>query len=429
MPPIRGASLTTPDRSAGGVFLKWFSLLLMLVQNASFVLVMRYSRQQQAASGTSNQYNIAVVIVLQEAFKLGLCALVIGATDGARGVFAALANLTELARVAVPAACFTLQNNILYVALSNLDPLLFQISYQIKTLLTALLSVRMLGRSLSRWQWASQLLLMAGIVLVQLSEESSRAAAAAATAAAATSTAAAAAAAAEAHRLLADAEAPVPPPPPPPPMAPPRNVALGMAAVLIAAFSSSFASVFFERILKEATPRRAPWPEGGDGLIADKPRRASLWERNVHLCAWTVPMNVLLAVLQRQPGDALFADPLRGFEASTWGVVVVNGLGGLLVAVVMKYANNILKGFATAGAIVLTGALAPAFALGPPPNWHLVVGGSLVVGSVIMYSGAATRPRSGSGSNRSRTPSPRSYVRRSYVDASSSSKMLTSPEP
>ena len=202
-----------------------------------------------------------------------------------------------------------------------------------------------------------------------------------------------------------------------------------MAAVLIAAFSSSFASVFFERILKEAAPRRNAWPEGGDGLIADKPRRASLWERNVHLCAWTVPMNVLLAVLQRQPGDALFADPLRGFEASTWGVVVVNGLGGLLVAVVMKYANNILKGFATAGAIVLTGALAPAFALGPPPNWHLVVGGSLVVGSVIMYSGVAARPRSGSGSNRSRTPSPRSYVRRSYVDASSSSKMLTSPEP
>ena len=170
MPPIRGASLTTPDRSAGGVFLKWFSLLLMLVQNASFVLVMRYSRQQQAASGTSNQYNIAVVIVLQEAFKLGLCALVIGATDGARGVFAALANLTELARVAVPAACFTLQNNILYVALSNLDPLLFQISYQIKTLLTALLSVQLLGRSLSRWQWLSQATLTLGVILAQLDD-------------------------------------------------------------------------------------------------------------------------------------------------------------------------------------------------------------------------------------------------------------------
>ena len=106
---------------------------------------------------------------------------------------------------------------------------------------------------------------MAGIVLVQLSEESSRAAAAAATAAAATSTAAAAAAA-EAHRLLADAEAPVPPPPPPPPMAPPRNVALGMAAVLIAAFSSSFASVFFDRIEGGAAARAVA--EGGDGLIA-----------------------------------------------------------------------------------------------------------------------------------------------------------------
>ena len=56
MPPIRGASLTTPDRSAGGVFLKWFSLLLMLVQNASFVLVMRYSRQQQAACLSTRTY-------------------------------------------------------------------------------------------------------------------------------------------------------------------------------------------------------------------------------------------------------------------------------------------------------------------------------------------------------------------------------------
>ena len=78
------------------------------------------------------------------------------------------AAVLAVARVAVPAACFTLQNNILYVALSNLDPLLFQISYQIKTLLTALLSVRMLGRSLSRWQWASQLLLMAGIKLADV---------------------------------------------------------------------------------------------------------------------------------------------------------------------------------------------------------------------------------------------------------------------
>ena len=119
----------------------------------------------------------------------------------------------------------------------------------------------------------------------------------------------------------------------------------------------------------------------------------------------------------------------QGYTKLVWTVIVIQAVGGLNVAFILKYADNILKGFATAGAIVLTGALAPAFALGPPPNWHLVVGGSLVVGSVIMYSGAATRPRSGSGSNRSRTPSPRSYVRRSYVDASSSSKMLTSPEP
>ena len=77
---------------------------------------------------------------------------------------APLTRPQELARIAVPAICFVLQNNILYVALSNLEPLLFQISYQIKTLLTALLSVHMFKRAFSRWQWLSQLMLTAGVV-------------------------------------------------------------------------------------------------------------------------------------------------------------------------------------------------------------------------------------------------------------------------
>ena len=38
---------------------------------------------------------------------------------------------------------------------------------------------------------------------------------------------------------------------------------------------------------------------------------------------------------------------------STWYVVFANALGGLFVALVMKYADNILKGFATSVSIVL----------------------------------------------------------------------------
>jgi UDP-sugar transporter A1/2/3 len=104
-----------------------------------------------------------------------------------------------------------------------------------------------------------------------------------------------------------------------------------------------------------------------------------------------VPLNWLLAALSAAHGPAsVLRDPLRGFEASTWGVIVVNGLGGLLVALVIKHADNIWKGFATAGAIILTGAIAPTLGLGPPPSGASVLGTVLVVAALFMY---ATPPR------------------------------------
>ena len=64
--------------------------------------------------------------------------------------------------------------------------------------------------------------------------------------------------------------------------------------------------------------------------------------------------------------------------------MVVNGIGGLLVAVVIKYADNIWKGFATAGAIVLTGIVAPLLDLGPAPSLLLLAGGALVIFSILL---------------------------------------------
>ena len=115
--------------SATAGCLKWTALSLMLVQNAAFVLVMRYSRKQQQ-SGSATQYNVSIVVTLQEAFKLIVCfaVLTVQAGGSLAPAFAPLARPRELLRIAVPAVCFVLQNNILYVALSNLDPLLSQIT-------------------------------------------------------------------------------------------------------------------------------------------------------------------------------------------------------------------------------------------------------------------------------------------------------------
>ena len=47
-----------------------------------------------------------------------------------------------------------------------------------------------------------------------------------------------------------------------------------------------------------------------------------------------MPANLLLACWPSGGGNGLgqlLREPLRGFGASTWGIIVVNGIGGLLV--------------------------------------------------------------------------------------------------
>ena len=43
-----------------------------------------------------------------------------------------------------------------------------------------------------------------------------------------------------------------------------------------------------------------------------------------------------------------------GYDLFVWYLVALNACGGLIVAVVVKYADNILKGFACSMAIIIT---------------------------------------------------------------------------
>ena len=71
-------------------------------------------------------------------------------------------------KVAVPAFIYTVQNNLLYVSISNLPAAVFQVSYQMKILTTAMFSITMLGKKISKTQWMALLVLFVGVAIVQV---------------------------------------------------------------------------------------------------------------------------------------------------------------------------------------------------------------------------------------------------------------------
>ena len=89
-----------------------------------------------------------------------------------------------------------------------------------------------------------------------------------------------------------------------------------------------------------------------------------------------------------QDGAAIARDGFfQGYTPLVWGCVLNGALGGILVAVVVKYANNILKGFATAVSVVMSAAFSIAF-LEFEITGAFLTGALLVVASIFVYNTA-----------------------------------------
>merc|ERR1712228_637622 len=85
-----------------------------------------------------------------------------------------IAKPGDMLAVSVPALLYLFQNNLLFYAMERLDAALYQVTYQAKTLTTAVCSVVMLNRSISKQQWLSLVLLTAGVALAQFQPHSSQ---------------------------------------------------------------------------------------------------------------------------------------------------------------------------------------------------------------------------------------------------------------
>jgi UDP-sugar transporter A1/2/3 len=144
-----------------------------------------------------------------------------------------------------------------------------------------------------------------------------------------------------------------------------NNAFLGFTTACTACAISGFAGVYFERILKGAEP-------------------VSVWMRNVQMGVFSIPAALAGTFLQdgaqiREKGF------LYGFDSVVWFVAFWYGIGGLSVAVCIKYADNIAKNFATSVAIILA-TLGSVYIFNFQPTLMFVAGAALVILSIFLYS-------------------------------------------
>ncbi|CAO2599865.1 UDP-N-acetylglucosamine transporter, partial [Lemmus lemmus] len=206
--------------------LKYLSLGILVFQTTSLVLTMRYSRTLKEEGP---RYLSSTAVVVAELLKIMACIFLVYKDSKCsvrtlnRVLHDEILNKPmETLKLAIPSGIYTLQNNLLYVALSNLDAATYQVTYQLKILTTALFSVSMLGKKLGMYQWLSLVILMAGVAFVQVTIQELNS-----------------------KELSTGSQF------------------VGLMAVLTACFSSGFAGVYFEKILKET--------------------KQSVWIRNIQL--------------------------------------------------------------------------------------------------------------------------------------------------
>lgn len=315
--------------SAAGM--KVVVLVLLWAQNTAHSMTVNHVRKVRGERFITSS---AVMLseVLKMAFSLRMLAAEAGQeASGAPGVM----ELVSDYRLAVPAGLYFGQNVMTFVALQHIDSSVFNVVAQSKLLTTAVFSVVLLGRRLSWRRWRALILLTLGVMLVLTPPPSCVIAEAA-------PGDAVAAAAASSSRLF------------------------GIVATLGIAASSGFAGVYFERVLKGS--------------------RVSLYARQVQLGFWSMVCCLLSMVLfdARDIGErGLFVD----YSPWTLLSVVLSACGGVLVALVVKYGDSIIKGYATSSAILSSAVLGHLF-YGNELSPLFLLGAGVVIISLFNYSEA-----------------------------------------
>lgn len=142
-----------------------------------------------------------------------------------------------------------------------------------------------------------------------------------------------------------------------------RNPILGIISILVACFISGFASVFLEKILKNGT--------------------SNLWATNIQLGVFGLIPAALPCIIDSFRNGIYHPYMYFGFWA--WTTVGANVMGGLVVALIMKYSDNVQKSLAISASMVVTFLI--CVGLGRAEfETNAMIGSTIVITSIVAYN-------------------------------------------
>lgn len=262
----------------------------MLTLHCSLNIILTHHVRLHNASFLSS-----TAVFISEVFKFVLCflCLLLQERSNIGKYLRPHFQSSQMVTLCIPALLFTIQNNLFYLANTNLDSITYQITYQFKTVTTAFFSFLLLRKVFSKTQVFSLFVLMFGIVLIQIENSA-------------------------ADLLGKESNG---------------NQLLGLCQVAFASLTSGFTSVYLEKIYKSSDN--------------------TLLVKNLQLSLLSMPIsigNMLILDFSTLSHHGAF----YSFDWLVLATVLFNAVGGLIIALVLTHHDNIIKIFSTSVSIVLT---------------------------------------------------------------------------
>uniref|UniRef100_A0AAF5PP49 UDP-galactose transporter n=3 Tax=Wuchereria bancrofti TaxID=6293 RepID=A0AAF5PP49_WUCBA len=331
--PLGNISLTSSEMIENGerssLRFKCFIIIQMIFIWTSYTVIVRYSR---LSTPKHLQYSSTTVVYLSEIIKMTIALFFVFQINNynvkeftkciKKEYFG---KPKDLLKMTFPSIAYALQNNLDFVALSNLNAGIYHVTTQLKVVTTAVFMMIILGRRFSGTRWLSIFLLFGGVAAVELSINE------------------------RSVREKSD-----------------ENYLLGLSAVLLTCVTAGFAGVYFEYMLKDGS-------------------ETPFWIRNLQMYSCGV-VSAALGCILSEWNRILTKGFFYGYNSNVIAIILFLSLGGIFISLVMKYLDNLCKSFASAMSIILVVMISHFIFHDVQLNLMFLTGSITVCGAVLLYS-------------------------------------------